>query len=328
MDSWLVDVPVLLIFFVRDDTFKKVFDSVRQARPSTLLLWQDGPRANRPDDIEGIKKCRAIAENIDWDCKVYKNYHDKNMGCDPSTFYADKWAFSIVDKCIILEDDQVPSQSFYLYCKELLDKYEFDTRISHINGHNFIKGFEDYPYDYLFSYAGTGAWATWKRVADTWDEDYSFLENEECIDNVVKLYGKKRALKWISYAKRHKESNIAHWESIIGMGAHVNSRYAIIPKVNLVRNCGVGENATHSAVSDFRLIPKRVRTFYQPFHEIDFPLKHPEYVLPCFDYIEKNDKVQKTSIWLRIRDRIEISFNVLKYYGLKSFFKFLFKGKW
>ena len=45
------------------------------------------------------------------------------MGCDPSTFYSHKWAFSIVDKCIILEDDLVVSQSFFPFCKELLDRY-------------------------------------------------------------------------------------------------------------------------------------------------------------------------------------------------------------
>ena len=60
-NPWKVDVPVLLIFFARPDVFEKVFESVRQARPSTLLLWQDGPREGRPDDVENIEKCRKIA---------------------------------------------------------------------------------------------------------------------------------------------------------------------------------------------------------------------------------------------------------------------------
>ena len=52
--------------------------------------------------VIGIEKCRKIVENIDWDCKVYTNYHEENMGCDPSTFLAQKWAFSIVDKANFL----------------------------------------------------------------------------------------------------------------------------------------------------------------------------------------------------------------------------------
>ena len=112
-----IDVAVLITFFVRPDTLQKVFDSVREARPSTLLLWQDGPRLNRSDDLINIEKCREIVGNIDWECTVYRNYHSDNMGCDPSTFLAQKWAFGLVDKCIILEDDRVPVQSFYPYCK-------------------------------------------------------------------------------------------------------------------------------------------------------------------------------------------------------------------
>ena len=93
MKPWKIDVAVMIIFFVRDDTLQKVFDSVKVARPRKLLLWQDGPREDRPDDLQGIMKCRKIVENIDWDCEVIKNYHEENMGCDPSTFYADKWAY-------------------------------------------------------------------------------------------------------------------------------------------------------------------------------------------------------------------------------------------
>ena len=68
-----VDVPVLITFFARPDTLQKVFDSVKEARPSTILLWQDGPRKGRQDDVENIKKCRDIVENINWECTVFKN---------------------------------------------------------------------------------------------------------------------------------------------------------------------------------------------------------------------------------------------------------------
>ena len=37
------DIAVLLLFFTRSDTFAQVFEAVRQARPSKLFLYQDGP---------------------------------------------------------------------------------------------------------------------------------------------------------------------------------------------------------------------------------------------------------------------------------------------
>ena len=138
MEKWKNDVAVLCIFFARPEQFRQSFECVRRAKPRVLLLWQDGPREGRQDDIENIQKCREIAENIDWECEVHRNYHDKNMGCDPSTFYSHQWAFSIVDKCIILEDDLVPSQSFFTFCQEMLNKYENDTRVDRICGTNLL----------------------------------------------------------------------------------------------------------------------------------------------------------------------------------------------
>ena len=150
-NPWKIDVPVLLIFFRRDEQFKRTFEAVRTAAPKTLLLWQDGPREGT-DDMDGILKCREIADSVDWDCEVHKFYNEKNYGCDPSTFFAHKWAFSIVDKCIILEDDFVANDSFFRFCKELLDKYENDERINHICGMNMLGEYKDYPYDYVFFY--------------------------------------------------------------------------------------------------------------------------------------------------------------------------------
>lgn len=46
--SYSCSVPVLMIFFNRPDSFKQVFEKVREAKPKTLILAQDGPR-NKSD---------------------------------------------------------------------------------------------------------------------------------------------------------------------------------------------------------------------------------------------------------------------------------------
>lgn len=325
MKAWNIDVSVLLIFFVRDDTFKQVFESVKKVRPRRLLLWQDGPRRGREDDKVGIQKCREIAAGIDWECEVYRHYNEENLGCDPSTFYADKWAFSIVDKCIILEDDQVPSQSYFRFCKELLDKYENDARISHICGNNTFNEVSWCDSDYLFAHTGTGAWASWRRVAQNWDEQYAFLDNTKDIKNLKAHYG-QRSKMWVEYSQRHKKSGIAHWESIIGMGAHLQSQYVIIPKKNLVQNIGIGKNATHSSVSDLKYLPKRDRAFYiNEAQEIEFPLKHPTAVLPDEKYDEKRTKENNPNIFQKLGRKVAFACNLIRYGQFKLLFKTLLK---
>lgn len=283
----LVDVAVLVIFFNRPDTLKQVFDSLKMARPSTLLLWQDGPR--NENDILRLKKCREIFNDIDWECEVYANFHDVNMGCDPSTFRAQKWAFSIVDKCIILEDDMVPSQSFYPYCKELLDKYENDERVNMICGVNHLEVADFCPNDYLFSYYGSGAWASWKRVSDGWDFSYSFLDNEYYLKN---LQRKMPELYKIAYqiALNRRSTGYEWWETIIGFNSYLNNRLAIIPKYNLVTNIGVTEEATHG--SSVKLMNKRVRKlFNMKSYDFSAPLKHPEYFVPDYEYMDELSKI-------------------------------------
>ena len=291
--KWGIDVPVLLIFFARSETFEKVFESVRRARPSTLLLWQDGPRENRPDDVEGIERCRQIAENIDWECTVYKMYHEKNFGCDPSTFYAQKWAFSLVEKCIILEDDMVADQTFYRYCQELLARYENDQRINHICGVNFFGRFDECPHDYLFAYNGTGAWASWRRVAQEWDETYSFLEDQYSLKN-LNSRGKKLFRASYKIAISRKKSGKAYWETILGMNCMLNNRLVIIPKVNLVTNIGLDEKSTHGA--NPALVPKKTRALFNaPVFQQTFPIKHPKYVVLDELYYKKSCKLANIS---------------------------------
>lgn len=274
-----IDVAVLITFFVRPDTLQKVFDSVREARPSTLLLWQDGPRLNRSDDLINIEKCRESVGNIDWECTVYRNYHSDNMGCDPSTFLAQKWAFGLVDKCIILEDDRVPVQSFYPYCKELLDKYEFDDRINHICGTNLLGDNSNCESDYFFAQAGSTTWATWRRVAKGWDEEYSYLNDNyamRCLESSVAKPLYKIILK---HAIAHKREGKQYWETILGMGGLLNNRLAIIPKRNMVVDLGLTDNSTH-AVANIKLLPKFARKmFFMEAYDVSFPLKHPRYII-------------------------------------------------
>ena len=136
MKPALVDVAVLILFFNRPKPLSQVLEQDRKARPAKLFLYQDGPRGEW--DLPGMEECREVVSRIDWECEVHRLFQEKNYGCDPSEYLSQKWAFSMVEKCIVLEDDDVPSLSFFPFCKELLDRYENDQRISMIAGFNPI----------------------------------------------------------------------------------------------------------------------------------------------------------------------------------------------
>ncbi len=84
MKPFLVDVPVLILFFNRPQQLSQVFEQVRNARPSKLFLYQDGPRSEH--DLPGIKACREVTDQIDWDLWLTNVSYWKMTMCLPFLF--------------------------------------------------------------------------------------------------------------------------------------------------------------------------------------------------------------------------------------------------
>lgn len=317
---WLVDIAVLCIFFARPDVFRQCFERVREIRPRQLLLWQDGPRAGRQDDAENIRRCREIASNIDWDCEVFTNYHDTNIGCDPSTHLSHKWAFSIVDKCIVLEDDIVPHHTFFTFCKDMLDKYENDTRIDRICGMNVV-GVYPGENDYFFCrYGNSWGWASWRRVAQTWETEYDFLDDPEAIhlmEGVSRDVNTQRD--WIKMCKQRRSTGKAFWEFIVGARTLLQSGLVIYPRKNMICNVGVGLNSTHAPESVEQIDETTRKLFMAPTYEMPANLKHPKYIIPDEYYMDACRRAITPSFSVKWKARLKrlTLHNVLRKLGLK-----------
>jgi hypothetical protein len=293
MKSAQIDIPVLLIFMVRPEQFSLVFEQVKIARPSKLFLYQDGPRVEKPDDIENIKKCRIIAEDIDWDCEVHKFYQEKNVGCDPSEYLAIKWFFEHVNHGIILEDDDIPSQSFFPFCKELLERYADDTRIARICGMNHLDIYDKTSDSYIFTTSGAiWGWATWKRTVDLWDVNMDFMDDARTRSLLKKNMGKGFFNQKLKSWELHKQENHKmYYESLGSASRFLNSQLSIVPVKNLITNIGIAGESTHSTNS-IKKVPKNIRrVFFMKRHELDFPLKHPKYIINDEYYAEEVLKI-------------------------------------
>ena len=106
--------PVLFLIFNRPDTTQKVFDAIKKAKPKQIFVAADGPREDKEGEKEKCEQARKVIEKIDWDCKVKTLFRDKNLGCKVAVSSAIDWFFENVEEGIILEDDCLPSQSFFL----------------------------------------------------------------------------------------------------------------------------------------------------------------------------------------------------------------------
>lgn len=308
MKPYLVDVPVLILFFNRPDPLAQVFEQVKKARPSHLFLYQDGPRGEK--DLEGIRACRDIVANIDWDCQVHRKYQETNFGCDPSEFISQKWAFSIVDKCVVLEDDDVPAVTFFTFCKEMLDKYEHDTRITLIAGFNNQEVTPGIPYDYFFaSTFSIWGWASWRRVVDQWDEHYTFLDDAFNMHQLESLIEERKFRSdFIYMCRRHRQHGKAFYETIFHACMLLNSGLSIVPTRNMVNNLGPIGQSTHFGGAIETLPRGYRRIFTMKRYELEGPIRHPRYIIENTDYKET---VYRIMGWRHPLTKISRSFEEL-----------------
>ena len=102
MDSYKLKSPIVLIIFNRPDTTERVFEAIRQARPTKLFVIADGPRADRPGEAEKCAAARAVIDRVDWDCEVIKNYSEINLGCGKRVASGLDWVFEQVEEAIML----------------------------------------------------------------------------------------------------------------------------------------------------------------------------------------------------------------------------------
>lgn len=268
---------VLMVIFNRPDTTKEVFEAIRKAKPPRLYVAADGPRPNRPDDKEKCAATRAIINQVDWECEVKTLFHEKNLNCGIAPSTAFTWFFEHEEQGIILEDDCVPSQSFFWYCQELLEKYRDDTRVMHIGGNNFLNGWlKDKDYSYYFSRSGhIWGWATWRRAWQKFDFNISLfdkLKDREQFEGFFlnSFERRYRMKKFQETFDRHGRAD--WWDYQWDFARYVNSGLAIVPSVNLVKNIGFGGDATHTFQTGSNAAAV-------PAQEIELPLKHPPFMI-------------------------------------------------
>src|SRR4051812_24205773 len=100
--------PVLFFVFNRLDTTTRVFEQIAAARPATLLVVADGPRADHPDDVARCQAVRSLVSQPNWPCDVRLNLAPSNLGFNRRISSGLEWAFSQFEEVIVLEDDCLP----------------------------------------------------------------------------------------------------------------------------------------------------------------------------------------------------------------------------
>ena len=265
-------VPVLFLIFNRPDLTIQSFEAIRAARPDQLFISGDGPRTGEVEDVEKVALARTVTERIDWDCEVRTRFHDQNLGCAQAVSSGIGWAFESVNNLIILEDDCLPSTSFFPFCTELLERFRNDQRVFVISGDNFQQGPPRTSYSYYFSrFNHCWGWATWKRAWKHFDLEMRLWPEIRDGNWLVDVLQDPLATTyWKRIFGQVHAGKIDTWDYQWTFACWMQGGLTVLPAVNLVQNVGFGENATHT---------KKETCHGPPAENLIFPLSHPSYVL-------------------------------------------------
>lgn len=260
--------PVLFVVFIREDTTRKVFEKIKEAKPPKLYIAADGPRPGRPEDIDKCKATRSIVNEVDWDCEVKTLFREKNLGCGKGVSSAISWFFENEEQGIIIEDDILPNMEFFQFCDEMLDKYKDDTRIQLVAGFNSLFDGFDAPYSYYMSkFTAIWGWATWNRVWKTYELETNKLPKNEFLSKLKAEYPTPVYRHYKRIYNRMEKHLVDTWDYQLFFNLVLNERYSIIPFVPLTENIGFGTNdAAHHTDSTnsyiIRLINHHSKNIY------------------------------------------------------------------
>ena len=230
-----------------------MFEAIRKARPKKLFIVADGPRLSVSGEEDLVNQTRKVVSFIDWPCEVHHIFAKENLGLRQRIFTGLDEVFSKVERAIILEDDCLPTSSFFAFCSTLLDKYSDSNQVAVVSGFNFspYKGKES---DFYFSRTPSiWGWATWSR---TWTEFRSAPQVESWSKEEVAVlkptftsaFQRSEFLWFMRIA-----NTLNTWDISFFVWLRQKGLLSAIPSKNLVTNIGFGSQATHTKFESFDL---------------------------------------------------------------------------
>lgn len=247
--------PVALFVFNRPDLTKRVLDEIYAYGPPKIYLCSDQGRT--PEERAIVTKLREMVEDtVPNQIELIKLYADENVGVLGNLGHNMIKVLSFEDRCIFLEDDNLPSQDFFRFCDMMLDRFGNDDDVLWICGTNYLDEFPpSYAFDVAFSQhhfpCGFATWShkflsdyrvnpydnpqAWRRFKSSfgswslWAQDYVANKKTEYL---------------LKHAPRH-----CSWDRQMQFTVRGQGRVGIIPRHNLIENIGVDERSTHGGVS-------------------------------------------------------------------------------
>ena len=269
-----METPILLIHFNRPEATRRQLEALAGVAPSRVWVLCDGARVGREAEAGKVREVRALLSELPWDCELKICFREQNLGVSENISTGIRWFLEEAGAGIILEDDCLPSDSFFPYCTELLERYEDNESVFAISGH---AGFgedlqleESYGFSNYFSCWG---WATWARAWQHYDSEMLAFKDPSRWATICKqVFPKLRSrLYWRYILGGVASGKTDSWAYRYALSIWSQQGLGVFPRENLVENIGFNAGGTNTASLSGMEVARA---------QLDFPLTHPLSVLP------------------------------------------------
>ena len=129
--------PSVLFAFNRLEPLKACVASLlcnTEAEETDLIVFVDGPRANKDGEAEKVEAVRLFAESITGFKSLETHFSDSNKGLGPSLIAGITEVMNRYGRAIVVEDDLNCSTNFLSFLNQGLDFYEKEKNVFSISG--------------------------------------------------------------------------------------------------------------------------------------------------------------------------------------------------
>lgn len=273
-------LPVVLFIFRRVDTLEAIADRIKKYNPPIIYVYGDGPRnESESSDVTGA---REEIQRLLYGLNVVYDFSENNRGVKENIGGGALKTFKKEVSAIFLEDDNLPSDSFFSYCEDLISFYKNDDDVLWVCGTNYLGSKladSEKSYFYTKNLLPCG-WASWReKFTKYYDINMTSL-NDETMAVVKANYTSKALMRQEVQAIYHTYLNInsdgasVSWDRQMNYALRFHNKLGIMPKVNLIKNIGADEFSVHGGTS--LQIEMTSRFCEIESSDLAFPLEHPD----------------------------------------------------
>ena len=238
---------VLVIAYRRHENVVRILNDCVRAGIQKIYISVDGA-ANSEAEADVALTVRAIQEaQATHKATIEMRVHNVNVGCAVSLISACDQILLQTSELIILEDDCLPCDDFWIYSSKAFDVMKKNHSIGLFCGTNFV------PQETFQSSWFTSKYPLhwgWGITSDRWFEIRKYLASdlELTSKNNCKSISRIEAHYWNTGCRRALSGQTDVWDTLfVREMLRLNLR-ALLPPENLVSNIGNDEHALHTDI--------------------------------------------------------------------------------